>query len=101
MDYSYEGKCSGWELNPQNSGSKPDTYSIRLLEQAAHKVGTILHIGISDPSHICSQRHAGRLGLEPRPRILEIRMLPLHHQPRWEIISLYFYQHKFLFEHDN
>ena len=24
---------------------------------------------------------AGRLGLEPRPRILEIRMLPLHYQP--------------------
>ena len=49
--------CQGWESNPQNSGSKPDTYSIRLLWQA------------------------GRLGLEPRPTVLETAMLPLHHQP--------------------
>ena len=51
------GKYQGWESNPQNSGSKPDTYSIRLLWQA------------------------GRLGFEPRSTVLETAMLPLHHQP--------------------
>lgn len=49
--------CQGWESNPQNSGSKPDTYSIRLLWQA------------------------GRLGLEPRPTVLETAMLPITPNP--------------------
>ena len=37
----------------------------------------------SNPSTglFAKQQVAGRLGLEPRPQILEIRMLPLHHQP--------------------
>ena len=50
--------CPRWELNPQNSGSKPDTYSIRL------------------PGHM-----AGVLRLEHRPTVLETGMLPLHHTP--------------------
>ena len=37
----------------------------------------------SNPSTglFAKQQVAGRLGLEPRPQILEIWMLPLHHQP--------------------
>ena len=52
MDYSYEGKCSGWELNPQNLGSKPSTYSIRLLEHIIG--GVLLHLlPLKQPQVLC------------------------------------------------
>ena len=39
----------------------------------------------SNPSTglFAKQQVAGRLGLEPRPTVLETAMLPLHHQPIW------------------
>ena len=44
----------------------------------------------SNPSTglFAKQQVAGRLGLEPRPTVLETAMLPLHHQPMSGILEL-------------
>ena len=97
-------KCPRWELNPQNRGSEPRTYSNSITRACTPRGSRTLKTRILSPVYmpfLLPGHMAGRLGFEPRPRILEIRMLPLHYQPRWEVTSLYFYQHKFLFEHDS